>query len=467
MTPPPASTDPIPLREKVIFTSGIVTASQSIDTFHRMMVPIFQITLGVSPVVIGLIQTLMRLWDAVTDVLVASWSDNTRTRWGRRRPFIFAGGVLIALIFPLLWLPSPEWGADRVAVYLGIASLVFISAHTLFVIPYEALGVELTEDTHERTRLYAFRSYVPPVLGLGGAWLYAFIQSDFFGGTLEGMRTMSWVFAGIFLATSLWPALLLRERKAGGIARQPKIPLLRSMRTAFSNRAFLCVGAMLFFGQLTSNAFAQFGLYAQIFVLSAGDTRSGAILSGWVSVVHFVVFMASIGLGSWLAQRTSKRAVMLIGTGFSFLAGLSKLWLYDPDYPYLVLLAPLLSAPAGAMAAFIVNAMMADVAFYDQWKTGERREGIYTATGSWLYKCALSISGILGGTLLVWIGFDQSLGGAQSEFTKTGLVLGMVLGGCLPAVIGFIALYFYPLSPSVMERCRQEIDARDRAAGVS
>lgn len=464
-SPQPEAKDRISLRDRLAFTSGFITASQSVDTFNRMLVPIYQITLGVNPVIIGAIQTLMRLWDAVTDPLVAGWSDNLRSRWGRRRPFIFAGGILIALIFPLLWLPTEKWDASHTAVYLAIAALVFMTAHTIFNIPYEALGVELTEDTNERTRLYAFRSYFGPVLGLGAAWLYAFIQSDFFGGTLNGMRIMGWIFALVFLATALWPAILLRERNPKEIERQGKLPLFRSMGKAFTNRAFLCVGGSLFFGQLAANVFNQFSLYAQIYVLQKGDTRAGAVLAGWVSVVHFVVFMGSIGIGAKLAQIYSKRTVAIIGAVFTFVAGLSKLVLYNPDLPWLVLLAPVISAPAGAIGSFIISAMMADVAFYDQWRTGERREAIYTATASWLYKLALSLSGVLGGALLVWVGFDQSLGGSQSEFTKRWLVLGLVLGGCLPGLIMFAAMIFYPLSPAVMERCRREIDARNEQAG--
>lgn len=460
------SSDRISLRDRLIFSIASITSSQSIDLFNRMLVPIFQITLGISPIIIGLIQTIMRIWDAITDPLVANWSDNTRTRWGRRRPFIFIGGILIALIFPLLWLPSETWDKTHTAIYLGIAAIVFITCHTIYVIPYEALGVELTEDTNERTRLYAFRSYFGPVLGLGAAWLYAFIQSDFFGGTLNGMRTMSWIFSGLFLATALWPAIFLEARKPKEIEHQGKLSLFKSMATAFTNRGFLCVGATLFLGQLAANVFNQFSIYAQIYVLNRGNTKAGAVLAGWISVVHFIVFMTSIGIGSKLAQKYSKRTVAIIGAVFTIIAGLSKYVLYNPKYPWLAIFTPILSAPPGAIGSFIVSAMMADVAFYDQWKTGQRREGIYTATASWLYKFALSISGVLSGTLLVLVGFDQSLGGNQSQFTKTWLILGLVLGGVLPGLIQLVAMLFYPLNPEVMERCKREIDERDRLEGL-
>lgn len=462
-TAPTEPSSRISLRERLAFTAGSITGSQSVDIFNRMLTPIFQITLGVNPLVIGALQTVMRLWDAITDPLVGSISDNTRTRWGRRRPYVLAGAILLSIVFPLIWLPTPTWNMSHIMIYMFVTSLVFITVHTIFNIPFEALGVELTDDTNERTRLYAFRSYFGPILGLGAAWLFAFVQTDFFQSTTHGMQMMSWLLAALFLIFGILPVFFLRERHPEEIERQGKLPLFRSMAAAFRNRGFLCVGGSLFFGQLAANVFNQFSLYAQIYVLQKGDTKAGAMLAGWIAVVHFVTFMASVGIGSWLAQRFSKRAVALIGAGFTIAAGLSKFVLYNPERPWLAILSPLISAPAGAIGAFVVSAMMADVAFYDQWKTGERREAIYTATASWLYKAALSMSGVLGGALLVAIGFDQSLGGNQSELTKTWLVLGLVLGGVLPGIIKFVAMLLYPLSPAVMERCRQEILEREKA----
>jgi GPH family glycoside/pentoside/hexuronide:cation symporter len=149
-----------------------------------------------------------------------------------------------------------------------------------------------------------------------------------------------------------------------------------------------------------------------------------------------------------------------------FLTGFAKLLLYNPDHPYLVLLIPFFAAPTAAVASFMVNAMMADVAFYDQWRTGMRREAMFTATAAWLGKLSFSLSGLLSGIVLVATGFDVSLGGAQSDFTKRWLIIGMVLGSCIPALITFVALLFYQLSPAVMERCKKEIEERDRAQGI-
>lgn len=460
----PSASPRISLREKLAFASGVITSQNSMGVLNQMLVPIYQITLGLHPMLIGTVQMCMRLWDAITDPIVAGWSDNARTRWGRRRPFVFVGGILTALVFPLIWMPSAHWGQNGLFAYLLVFCLVFVACHTLFNIPYESLGIELTDDTNERTRLYAFRAYFPPVLSLGASWVYAFIQSDFFSSPLAGMRWVALGLGVLMLATVPWAAVFLRERNPQQISAQKKIPLLKNLVSTFGNRPFLAVIFILVFAQLAKNVFDQLNLYAKIYVLYEGDTKAGAMLAGWLSVVYFVVFMASIGLGSKLAQRFSKRAVMFGSAGLMFLTGFAKLVLYNPDHPYLVLLIPFVAAPTTAVASFMVNAMMADVAFYDQWRTGLRRGAMFTATAAWLGKLSFSLSGLLSGMVLVATGFDVSLGGNQSEFTKRWLIIGMVLGSCIPAVITFVALLCYRLSPEMMEQCRREIAARETRA---
>ena len=93
-------------------------------------------------------------------------SSSSSSRWSRR-PFILVGGLLCALLFPFIWTPSAAWSETALFVYLAVFCLAYLTAHTIYSIAYEALGIELTDDTHARTRLYAFRGLFPPVLALG------------------------------------------------------------------------------------------------------------------------------------------------------------------------------------------------------------------------------------------------------------------------------------------------------------
>jgi GPH family glycoside/pentoside/hexuronide:cation symporter len=218
---------------------------------------------------------------------------------------------------------------------------------------------------------------------------------------------------------------------------------------------------------LTANIFGQLGLYAKIYVLYEGNTKSGAVLAGIESVCFYLVFYLSIFYGVKLSQRFSKKTVVLATAGLTFLGGPAKLLLYNPDYPYLILFLVLFSAPGGALGSFMTNSLMADIANYDEWKTGERREGMFTAVSSWLYKVSISLSGILSGAVLVAIGFDVDLGGMQSEFTKRWLVLGLALSSMVPALITFGAMYFYPLDEDTVNRCVEELEQRQQAKNTA
>lgn len=447
--------------EKLAFASGFVTAQTSHGAMLRLLTPIYQITLGVNPLLIGLALTIMRLWDAVTDPLMASISDNTRTRWGRRRPYIFFGGIICSLAFPLIWTPSAGWSEITIFIYLMVSCLIFATSSTVYSVPYESLGMELTTDYNEKTRLYAFRSYLPPFLGLAIEWIYPFVQSDFFSSPMAGMRAFAIGFGVLMLCTALLPAIFLRERNPQRVAAQKKVPLLRSMKETLQCRPFIRLLIILVFGGLAGSIFSQLGMYANIYLLYEGNTKSGAILGGFISIVFQVVYLASIPLGVRLSRMNGKAKVYMAAMALTYVGGLTKLWIYNPDMPYLVLLLPFFSAPGAAIHSYMFSSMMTDVCNYDEWKTGERREAMFAGVGGWFYKLSFSLSGVLSGALLVAIGFDEQLGGGQSTTTLFWLLYGMILGSCLPPVISILALLRWPLTPKVMEECAAELEQRN------
>jgi GPH family glycoside/pentoside/hexuronide:cation symporter len=460
-TEPPKAPIRLTLKEKLFFASGSIAGHASTNIFNQLLVPIYQITLGLNPMLIGLVQTIMRLWDAITDPIVANWSDNTRSRWGRRRPFIFGAGMFVSFFFPIIWLPSTDWSESAIFTYLLISSLVYLTAHTLYYIPYEALGVELTDDYNERTKLYAFRAYIPQILGIGIGWTYAFIQTDMFNGTMDGMRKTSVGIGLLMILTSLIPAIYLKERKPQEIKGKPKISFLKNVKHTLNNQPFIVMMIVLVFASFVSQVFSVMNLYAKIYVIYDGNTRSGAFLHAYSSTIYSVTFLVSILFTSKLAQMYSKKAVLMGAGVMTIVTGFVKLVCYNPNYPYLTLIIPLFSAPIAGVNAYIVSAMMADVAYYDRWKTGERREGMITGISSWLYKFSGSMSGVVSGALLVLIGFDESLAEGQSDFTKRWLVLGLVIGSVVPGLIKVVALLFYKLTPEFMEKCRREVEARE------
>jgi hypothetical protein len=111
---------------------------------------IFVAGMGVSPAHIGWIFLIFSLWDAVIDPFLGWLSDNTRSRWGRRRPFVLAGGLLTGAIFPLFWIAQPEWSETVKFFYLVGIGMVFYTAFSIWAVPFQSMLTEMTPDSTER-----------------------------------------------------------------------------------------------------------------------------------------------------------------------------------------------------------------------------------------------------------------------------------------------------------------------------
>lgn len=117
--------------------------------------PIYQIVLGLNPLLFGIAMTIPRVWDAFTDPIMGSISDNFRSRYGRRRPFAFAGAILTGITFASIWLVPRNWGEHAMFAYLVGTSLLYFTATTIFSVPLTSLSYEMTPGYHERTRVMA------------------------------------------------------------------------------------------------------------------------------------------------------------------------------------------------------------------------------------------------------------------------------------------------------------------------
>jgi len=152
--------DRVPLKQKVAYGMGVVSDHYATVCLSVFFIPFFSDFLKISATFVGGAMAFARIWDAFTDPFVGTWSDRSQTRFGRRRPFIMGGVILTGLCYPLIWLASPDWSATATLTFLVIILLVYYTCYSLFSVPYESLGSELTPNYEERTNIYVIRSYV-------------------------------------------------------------------------------------------------------------------------------------------------------------------------------------------------------------------------------------------------------------------------------------------------------------------
>jgi GPH family glycoside/pentoside/hexuronide:cation symporter len=141
------------------------------NTLNQLVMPIYNVGLGVDARLVGIALGALRLLDAFTDPFMGNLSDNTRSRWGRRRPYIFAGAILGAVLYAMIWMPPASLGETGLFVYLLVVSTLFFVAYTIFSIPFGALVFEMTPDTHERTRIISCRTFFLGAALIAIPWL--------------------------------------------------------------------------------------------------------------------------------------------------------------------------------------------------------------------------------------------------------------------------------------------------------
>ena len=181
------------------------------------MIIVLNLGFGMSPALVGLLGALPRVTDAVTDPLMGYISDNTKSRWGRRRPYIFVGAILVGIIFAVLW-QLPDGKSESFYFWYFLAgSLIFYLAYTMFATPWVALGYELTPDYHERTRLMGTQNFVGSIAYMISPYFLAIMYSEqLFDDVTDGAAGLAVMIAVGVIAIGVLPAVFLRERfKAG------------------------------------------------------------------------------------------------------------------------------------------------------------------------------------------------------------------------------------------------------------
>lgn len=390
---------------------------------------------------------------------MGSISDNTRTRFGRRRPYILAGGVLATFMFiGLWWVPEsmPEIG---IFLWLLIGSLVFYTFYTIFSVPYNALSYELSPNYNERTRIMAFKCFFGAIAGMSIQWMFRLTQMDCFENTLDGMRTVSIGAAAIILCTSIVPALFLKERFAH--SAQAKVKLLDSLKVTLKNRTFTLLITAVILICLGLFMVSQLGLYINIFYVFKGDQKAAATMMGLSGMLyHLVGGIAAAPIISWVSGRVGKKKTLFgglilaaIGTGTTFIT-------YNPHWPYLQFLNLVAMSPGLSCLWILTPSMVADICDEDELKTGMRREGMYGAVYSNVMKFGVSVGLLFVGVILNVSGFDASLGAAQPEYA---LLIMRICFAAIPVaglLLGLLCISRYPITAAQAAATRAALESR-------
>lgn len=436
---------------------------------------VLNVGLGINPALVGTLQAIPRFTDALTDPIMGYISDKTRSRFGRRRPYIFIGAICVGIIFALMWqLPAGQSEMFYFWFFL-IGSILFYLFYTIFATPWVALGYELTPDYHERTRLMAVMNFMGQFAWISLPWFYAIMENDrLFTDSVEGARTLA-IVIGIFVAVvGIMPAIFLRERFAGQEeSHEKKVPLLKGLKnnvilffkgllTTLKQKEFLklCAGTFfLFNGIMLVGAFSS---YIIIFYVSGGDTGMGARYMGIFGTINTAATLGAIVVVTWISSKIGKRKAFMIATFITLLGSLLKWFCYDPLNPWKVLLpAPLMAVGMGGLFT-LMGSMIADVCDMDELQTGERREGMFGSIYWWMVKLGMALAFGLSGYLLNATGFVVDMGGAQTSHTFLLMRLFDVFIPAAAAGISIWAVASFRITEEKAFEIRRKLEAQKK-----
>jgi glycoside/pentoside/hexuronide:cation symporter, GPH family len=459
--------DKISLENKFIYSSGIIVNNLLGTAIGAMMI-VFNLGLGMDPFKAGLLAALPRLCDAFTDPLMGFISDNHRSKWGRRRPFMFIGAILTGVFFMFLWKLPVDKGLDYVWWYFLIGSIIFYGAYTVFATPLVALGYEMTPDYHERTRLMGFTSVAGNLVYFATPWFFAFMKNDkWFDSMADAAASLGVIIGIITIILGLIPAIFLKERNINLEVKKDSRGLLKIMGEFFKGFAAtlkfkpflkLCVATFLIFNSFM--LINSFQTYIATYYLFDGDMKQGGLYMGIIGVIITVSTYIIIILATWMSTKVGKRKAFFICMGLSAFGYVLRWFCYSKSAPWLMFLpAPFVAFGMGSLFT-LINSMVADVCDLDELESNERREGMFGSIFWWVIKLGLAAALAVSGYLLNVSGFDIALANNQTTQALLWLRIFDVGIPLLATVLSIWAVASYKITEEKAHEIREALEKR-------
>lgn len=418
-------------------------AQQSVSV---LAIPFYQMTLGVDPFLLGLALTLPLLLGTLLGPWVGHLSDHYHSRFGRRRPFILVASWACCLFFGLIWMVPTGWGELAHLLYFVIFSLLFYVAATFMSVPMTCLSYEMSPDYHQRTEIMGFTTYFLKLGSLLYQWLFPLAQLAVFSSVFVGIRYVGWgVALFIFGLLGTLAACYSKEVVQRSAVTFPPVTLKQSLKTLKTNKGLRLL-LLLTVLQMAGGAFtASMDYYLLVYFIAEGDIAQGAIFKGWLSMAYAAFGFLTVPLIAALSGRVGKITALQLIYVLTLVGGACKWFIFTPQGYGWIWLDALLCTSAWTAMTMLIPSMMADLCDEDEFKHGQRREGVFVAIHSWVTSLSAALALLLAGLSLNLIGFDAELSAAQNPDSILAMRVILALGTVLFALCSLLLLRGYHL----------------------
>lgn len=467
-----AAKDRVPILQKAAFGSGHLINNLIPGILGVFVVFLKTTAFGMDPLLAGFIVGVPRLFDAITDPVMGYVSDNTSSRYGRRRPYIFIGAIFTGLIFAVLWQVNENNTEMFNFWYLLSFSILLIFGNTIFSTPLIALGYEMTSDYKERTRLMSFANTIGQIAWMLVPFLYILIPDQaYFSSQPEAIRTIAIAAGVVIIVLGILPSIFCRGIDASNMEGREEITLgklwgsmgniFKGIGQVFKNKPFvkLCLATFLVFNGF--QIVAEFGVFIINFYMFDGDWGASKM---WVALfpavtAGYTAFIA-IPIINVLANKYGKRKAFIIATAISIIGYLLKWWGFNPENPMMIFLPiPLMAFGMGCLFTLMMS-MTADVCDLDELENGmPRKEGTFGAIYWWMIKVGQGLALVFSGLILKLLGYDSSAA-TQTAEALTGMRITDILLPALTAGIAIWVMWNYSLNEKRALEIKEELVRR-------
>lgn len=433
---PAASTEVrLPLAVCLGFGVGSLGIAILLNTITTFFPALMTTVLGQSAALAGLLLTISKLYDVFADIVIGVASDRTKSRWGRRRPYLLVGAVVSAFSFLMIFIP-PALDGDGLIIYMAVALIIYSTGYSLFAVPYIAMAGEMTDDYNERTRLLSFRTFFVAVGQMAGMAGTAALV-DWAGGGERGYAVLGAACASvIFTAMTI---CFFGTSKARRAEAQPKshMPGMEQVRSLLRNKPFV----LLICAKVTQFlAISIFTTTKLLFLLNVMKVGYAGLMH--LSISQNIVGMLSVPLWTWIGKRYGKTKGYMAAIVLLTAMYLSWLLTGPTNNIWDLWLRGALNGLAATGTTLMSISMLPDVMEYDRKVTGERREGVFSSIYAMVEKLSFAIGPGLIGLILAMAGYAATTGGAvvqQSAEAIEALYLGMAV---IPAILAGVSFFF-------------------------
>ena len=421
----------VPFGQKVAFGIGML-ANQMFPAILGIFMVVLVEDLKFSGLMWGMIYLFPRLFDAISDPIMGFVSDNTKSKWGRRRQYVLIGGIIMGIAYIFMWQLFKENSLQFNFWYFFLWSIIFYLGLTFFSVPYVAMGYEMSDDFHERTNIMAIAQWIGQ-----WAWVIAplfwiiMYDPEWFPSAEVAVRELAIWVAIPCAFCAIVPALFIKGESTLDKDYEPlnwsnignslkKIYI--SFVEAFKIKEFrkLCGATFLIFNAF--NTVASLTFFVIVYKLFNGDAGASGI---WVSLFGCLGALGTtfivIPIVSWLSKKIGKKKAFMACQGISIIGYIMLYFLFIPGKPWMYIIAlPFFSFGIGSLFTIMMS-MTADVIDIDELNTGKRREGTFGAIYWWMVKVGYAIAGALSGVIIWLVGFNSDLSTLDQQEAVNGL----------------------------------------------